>query len=132
MLGRRSFQYDRSVVVALRRTRCRISRLRLSFRLTAGAGSDGMWSGLVEKVKADLVGNFFGGTAERYYHKQLETWWQKQPKLQHVIERTHQTFRNTTIQAQAIKFLEARKDWKRSCLEHYLYLVAESGATGGA
>ena len=28
-----------------------------------------------EDVKVDLLGNYLQDMAERYYHKQLETWW---------------------------------------------------------
>ncbi|CCI10057.1 unnamed protein product [Albugo candida] len=41
------------------------------------------WS---EEVKANLLRHYLIGNAERYYHKQLATWWQQQPMLQYVMD----------------------------------------------
>ena len=38
-----------------------------------------------EDVKVNLLDHFLVGTGERYYHKQVDTWWEQQPSLKHVM-----------------------------------------------
>ena len=60
-----------------------------------------------EDVKVNLLDHFLVGTGERYYHKQVDTWWVQQPRLEHVINQLHLTFKTTITAIQAMKlFME--------------------------
>lgn len=87
---------------------------------------------LMEDVKVDILGHFLSGTAEHYYHKQVNIWWVQQPRLEHVMEQLQLTFKTTITASQPMKLFMTKKEARRAWAEHFLSMVAVSDAHDGA
>lgn len=77
------------------------------------------------------LGHFREGTAERYYHNQVDIWWVAMQRFEYIFK-LHLTFKTTITAIQAMKLflqnIEARRTWS----EHFFYMVAVIDARGGA
>lgn len=85
-----------------------------------------------EDVKEDLLGHHVQGMAERYYHKQLETWWSQLPTLHHAMEKMLEALKTHITPAQSMQLVTRPEDSKKTWTEHYLYLVAVAEVSEGA
>ena len=88
--------------------------------------------GWPEDIKVDVLGQHLAGTAQKYYRRQVETWWSESQTLEYAMQRLLQTFSTKITPAQSMKLFTAAKSPQRSWTEHFLYLTAVSDACGGA
>ena len=91
----------------------------------AESASQMHWS---ERVTLDCFCLHLGGTAEKYYCKMQESWWNQESTLFYAMNRMLEIYRTTS---QAVQLFLAPKTSQRSWAEHYLYLVAASEVAGG-
>nr|CCA26408.1 conserved hypothetical protein [Albugo laibachii Nc14] len=69
--------------------------------------------------------------AERYDHKQIETWWNQMPTLQYAMKKMLEAFKTHITPALSMLLFTKPKDQKKSWTEHFLYLVAVAEVSGG-
>ena len=84
-----------------------------------------------ENVKLDCLCLHLGGSAEKYFCKMAESWWNQEATLFYAMNRMLEVYRTSIASSQAVQLFLAPKDPKRSWAEHYMYLVAVSEAAGG-
>lgn len=85
-----------------------------------------------EDIKADVLGQHLTGTTQKYYQRQVKTWWTGFQMLEHAMQRLLQTFLTKITSIQSMKLFTAAKSLQQSWTEHFLYLTAVSDACGGA
>ena len=87
-----------------------------------------MWP---EDIKVDVLGQHLAGTAQKYYRRQVETWWSESETLGHALQRLIQTFTIKITAAQSMKLFTGAKSSQRNLMEHFLYLTAVIDACEG-
>ena len=85
-----------------------------------------------EDIKVDGLGQHLLGTAQKYYRRQVETWWSKSQTLEHAMQMLLQTFNIKMTSAQSMKLFTANKSSQRNWTDHFVYLTAVRDACGGA
>lgn len=88
-----------------------------------------MWP---EDIKVDDFGQHLAGKAQRYYRRQVETWWCEDQTLEHTMQRMLQMVTTKISPAQSVKLFTAPKAPQINYTDHFLCLTAVSDACGGA
>ena len=84
-----------------------------------------------EPLKINRLGRYLGGKAQAYFQKRYMDWWAEVPTLIHVMDRLNEAFRTHITRSTANRLLTAKKDPRRSWVDHYMYLVAVNDAVSG-